>query len=619
MENLKKAVVATLLTLASPIAFSAIAIDDHYVIVDALQNRLVTFDPLRNDTYDPNSTAPFTNANFTLVQGSGTIQVTSGVPTFESTFGFSGTAEIQYTVQDNAGTGQASIFIDVQESGDFIQAVPDTYYVPMNSNTVTFQVRSNDKFDEFSSMPLVVTDTSSTTTQGGLVGVTPLEDDSVDYSPPANFIGTDSFTYTIEGPSGARVGTVTVYVGAIPGQSNIAMSGNLTPEEARTYAVIIEACDQGIGNLPCNEIENLTPEQQKLLAQEVSGRHAKLQARAMRQLTRQQASNINVRLKEIRAQRNQISIDGLNLAIMGDSLPLGPALQGSLNGGSAGDGSLATPWGTFINGKISMGESNKTASRPSYDQDAYSLTFGVDYRFSDKAVLGAAAGFGDSDTNFTSTQGSQNAKSFSLVSFGNYYPAENLYIDGLAMWTQGKLDVDRQITVGLIQQSLASDTDSQQLTAATSIGYEFNHQRWQSSLYGRLEYSDLIIDGYTETGGSLALQVGKQDTHSFTSALGTQVGYAFSWSRGVIVPSLELEYIRESSGDFNINNQFAGAVSAGSFSISADEPDKEYMSLAASASAVFSGGRSAFFRYETLLMQNDYDFSSYSVGFRTEF
>jgi hypothetical protein len=85
------------------------------------------------------------------------------------------------------------------------------------------------------------------------------------------------------------------------------------------------------------------------------------------------------------------------------------------------------------------------------------------------------------------------------------------------------------------------------------------------------------------------------------------------------VPSIELEYIKEANDDFNIRNEFADATAAGQFSINAEEPDTEYMSLSASTSAVFSGGRSAFFRYETMLLQDNYDFSSYSVGFRTEF
>jgi uncharacterized protein with beta-barrel porin domain len=621
MDYLKKAITATLILLASPLASAAVAVDD-FLFMDVAQDFELYFYPERNDSYDNSSFAGFSEASFELVRGEGVIEVLSDGPVFTPDQGYLGTAEIRYTISDIDGTDQGTVFIEVQnDAGDF-QAVEDAFYMPENTGgTVTYNVTRNDWVDFGSDFPPQLTGTSGTTTQGGTVVLTPNSSNSIDYTPPSGFTGKDTFTYTLSNSdSGASSqATVTVYVGVEP-QGDVTMPGNLSREEARTFAVVVEACQPGAdNNLPCDEIGELSPEEQKQLAQQLSGRHAKLQARAMWQLQRQQSGNIQSRLREVRSQRNQISVDGLNAAILGESLPLGQVLQGVLRGGSAGDGELATPWGVFINGRISMGEAKETDQRPGYDQDGYDLTLGLDYRFDDTLVLGAASGIGKSDTDFTSMQGQQDARSFSLISFGNFYPTDNLYIDGLAMWTQGDLDVKRRIAVGSIQQNLSSDTESRQLTAAASVGYEFNHQRWQSSVYGRLEYSDLTIDGYTESGGSLALTVGEQSTHSFTSTLGTRIGYAFSWSRGVIVPALDLEYVKEGSDRFSINNQFADAVSAGSFTINAEEPDTEYMNLSFSASAVFSGGRSAFVRYETVLLQDSYDFSSYSVGFRTEF
>ena len=616
MDYLKKAITGALLLTASPLALAVVAVDDYYSM-DLETRQDIFFYPDRNDSFD-NGKEPFTEASFELVQGDGIIQVSSDGPSFEPV-DFTGVAEIRYTITDSSGSDQASVFIEVQNGAASFQAVEDAFYMPENTggDPVTYNVIQNDRYtfgNEF------LEDTSGTTTQGGTVVLTPNSSTSVDYTPPSGFTGKDTFTYTLSNNDGdSSVATVTVYVGVEP-QVDVTMPGNLSREEARTFAVIVEACQPGAdNNLPCDEIGELSPEEQKQLAQQLSGRHAKLQSRAMWQLQRQQSGNIQSRLREVRSQRNQISVDGLNAAILGESLPLGQVLQGVLRGGSAGDGELATPWGVFINGKISMGEAKETDQRPGYDQDGYDLTLGLDYRFDDTLVLGAASGIGKSDTDFTSMQGQQDARSFSLISFGNFYPTDNLYIDGLAMWTQGDLDVKRRIAVGSIQQNLSSDTESRQLTAAASVGYEFNHQRWQSSVYGRLEYSDLTIDGYTESGGSLALTVGEQSTHSFTSTLGTRIGYAFSWSRGVIVPALDLEYVKEGSDRFSINNQFADAVSAGTFTINAEEPDTEYMNLSFSASAVFSGGRSAFVRYETVLLQDSYDFSSYSVGFRTEF
>lgn len=618
MDNPGRVIVASaLLALASSPAFAAIAVDDYYTM--STQDAVLYFTPWSNDQL-VNWTPNFTAADFELIQGQGTLQITTDGPLFTPAPGFLGTAAYRYTVTDGNGSDQAVTYIEVVSSAADVLAIQDTFYVPTNAAATTLRVRSNDRFALANGPDASVQNPGNTSSaEGGTLALPPNSfGDTIDYTPPAGFTGIDSFTYTIEGQGQSSSAVATVYVGIEPG-GNLITPGGLTNEEARAFAVLVDACDQGNSTIPCNDIANLTPEEQKQLIQQLSGRHAKLQARALRQLQRQQSGNISQRLKEIRSQRNQISVNSLNLTVLGDTLPLGQALQGSLRGGSAGDGELVSPWGAFINGDISVGESKETASRPGYDQDGYSLTLGVDYRLSETVVVGGAAGIGESDTDFVSTQGNQDSRSFSLISFGNVYLADNLYLDGLAMWTQGRLDVARRVQVGSIQQDLRSDTSSQQLTAASSLGYEVNVQRWQSAFYGRLEYSDLNVDGYTEKGGSFGLNVGEQSTHSLTSALGTRVGYVFSWSKGVLVPSFELEYVKESSDSFNITNQFADAVAAGSFRISVDEPDTEYLTLSTSLSAVFSGGRSAFLRYETLLLQDTYDFSSYSIGFRTEF
>ncbi|MBU2874562.1 autotransporter domain-containing protein [Marinobacter salexigens] len=715
MENPIKIVIgALLLFLTSPFAFSATAVNDFYSI-NMQSSTTLFFYPSDNDTFDSGFNG-FTSASFELIKGQGDINISPNGPTFEPNPGYSGVAEIRYTITDSTSTSEAFVFIAVENTNANFQAIDDTFDVPENADATPLDVRLNDQpVHDIIPSPVLSID-NATTSNGGAVAILTFEDrpsiyytppanfsgtdsftytltrgndtsvasvtvnvgeapvsfeavddtfdiqknadtvtlnvrendqlagvngvvevvdsiseaaeggvvaiqseSSISYTPPTDFIGTDTFTYTLRGENGFSEAVVTVNVSEESGQDELEMPSNLTEEEARVFAVVIDACGQDYEVLPCGEIASMSPDQQKQLIQQVSGRHTKLQSRIMRQMLQLQTSNISSRLREIRDQRNQLSIDDLNLAIMGESTPLAQALQGNLRGGAAGDGELVSPWGAFVNGNISIGKSKDTSTRPSYDQDGYGLTFGLDYRFSDTVVLGAAAGVSKSDTDFTSMQGHQDAQSISLISFGNYYPVDNLYVDGFAMWTEGDMDINRRVDVAMVQQDLASDTKSRQLTAATSVGYEFNYQSWQSTVYGRLQYSDLDIEGYTETGGSMALTVKEQNTNSFTSAMGARINHTFSWNRGVIIPSIDLEYVKENNKKYNISNNFANAATAGNFSISADESDTEYMSLGTSLTAVFGGGQSAFIRYERLLLQDRYDFSSYALGLRMEF
>ena len=63
----------------------------------------------------------------------------------------------------------------------------------------------------------------------------------------------------------------------------------------------------------------------------------------------------------------------------------------SLGGLSAGD-SNANRWGMFINGIYGTGDKDTVGNEDGFDYDAYGLTAGLDYRYSDALVAGVALG-----------------------------------------------------------------------------------------------------------------------------------------------------------------------------------------------------------------------------------
>ena len=55
-------------------------------------------------------------------------------------------------------------------------------------------------------------------------------------------------------------------------------------------------------------------------------------------------------------------------------------------------------WGFFATGTVGQGDRDRGESDPGFDFDTYGLTAGVDYRVSDRVVLGAALGYNRNDT-----------------------------------------------------------------------------------------------------------------------------------------------------------------------------------------------------------------------------
>lgn len=626
MQNLIKAIAVTLFLLVSPGALAIVAVDDYYITA---QDQTTFMNVFSNDDIDNfGALDPIADEDAQVISGDvDTVFFSNDGLEIIPASGYVGIIELEYTISDPSGSSQARVILDVQADPAAHQALDDIFYTD-EAVSADLRLIANDNFNRDNGYPSVIV-SSTTTEQGGTLFDLNGDGGDFRYTPPAGFTGIDTFTYDLQDPVTEETSTgaqVTIYVGVDPDLASEPLGpvAGLSQEEQQIYGVITDICEsEASGDIPCEDIGQLNDSEVKDLMQQISGRHAKLQGRTMRQSRGEQSDNVRSRLKEIRGGLNRVSVNNLNASIFGKSVPVASLLQGKLNselqGGSAGDGDITTPWGFFVNGNLSLGEATSRNDRPDYEQDGYNLTMGLDYRISDKLVAGLAAGYSKSDMNFSRDFGSQESDSYSLSLFGNYYPRDNIYIDGLLMLVNGGMDVERRISVGPISQHLSSDTDNQQIVLSTSAGYEFSVQRLQGSVYGRLEYSDMTIDGYRESGDSFALAIAEQNTSSFDGAIGTRLGYVFNLSRGVVVPSIELEYVKRQEDDYTIEGRFLSAPLSPSFVLNAEEEDTQHLNLSTSVSAVFSGGRSGFFRYEKMLMQDNYDMSSYSLGFRMEF
>ncbi|OUS01117.1 hypothetical protein A9Q81_09975 [Gammaproteobacteria bacterium 42_54_T18] len=129
-----------------------------------------------------------------------------------------------------------------------------------------------------------------------------------------------------------------------------------------------------------------------------------------------------------------------------------------------------------------------------------------------------------------------------------------------------------------------------------------------------------IIDSYDETGSFYALSLSEQREESLATAFGVKSAYVLNTKKAVYIPSLEVEWVHQYNEDARtIEATFAQSPSSGSFSIETQKSDRDYLNAAFSVSAMFSGGKSAFFRYDTLLGEDDRTSESYTLGGRYEF
>ena len=212
---------------------------------------LTSTDVIANDTdLDEDDTLSLTAAT---TDGTGTVAVNADGLSVDYTpaANFNGTETITYTVSDGTDTdATGTLTITVTAVNDAPVAVADTKTVAEDAALTSTDVIANDTdLDEDDTLSL----TAATTDGTGTVAVN-ADGLSVDYTPAANFNGTETITYTVsDGTDTDATGTLTITVTAVNDapvatpQSvttiediplDITLAGTDVDEDALTYALV---------------------------------------------------------------------------------------------------------------------------------------------------------------------------------------------------------------------------------------------------------------------------------------------------------------------------------------------------------------------------------------------
>jgi outer membrane autotransporter protein len=349
-----------------------------------------------------------------------------------------------------------------------------------------------------------------------------------------------------------------------------------------------------------------------------------------------QYASIMDRLMALRGGAKGLSLAGLNIVVDGKMVPLAQIedmVKQFLGGGASSDASaadepgglLSDKWGLWARGNFSFGEKDQSASSPAFDADQWAFVGGLDYRLSDKAVLGAALSYGSSSVEFDVDDGKLDTDSFSLSLYGSAYAAKNFYFDGIVNFQNSSYDAFRDITyvdgMGLVTADATGDTDGTTLSGGLSAGYDFLVGGLTISPNLGFFYIDTTIDGFTESGaGGLNLIYDEQKFESLTGNAGLRLTYAWNLSWGVLLPHLRVDYVREFEDDVDVFGvRFANDPNAASTPpvlVATDNPDQSYWRLAAGFSAQFRHGISGYIEYQRLESFEFISFQDVSIGLR---
>lgn len=323
--------------------------------------------------------------------------------------------------------------------------------------------------------------------------------------------------------------------------------------------------------------------------------------------------------KEINRARNRggFSSDNFQIKVAGQSLPVGALL-----GAGAGDAfDDFGRFGLFVSGSIDAGELDKDAV-DNLDFDSSQLIIGLDYRLTDKIILGGAVSqteAGAGEMEYAKTDASRS----SLSLFGSYYSNDAFYVDAILSYGASNYDLDRTIEADTGNpDSAVADTDGDETSASVGAGYNIHKSNINLRLFSFVNYIDANIDGYQESvsGLSSAAQVDGVDLQSLTADAGLELSWNINSKVGVFTPTLALAYQRQFKDDaVDITGSFIGGLDEGNFYYQAPARDDNYLSARSGVSAVLPNGISAYITYDTYLRRDDFSSDYVSLGARWEF
>ena len=168
-------------------------------------------------------------------------------------------------------------------------------------------------------------------------------------------------------------------------------------------------------------------------------------------------------------------------------------------------------WGKAL---VASGDQDEIDNIDGYDYDSIGLMFGYDTYVREQLLMGVNIGYIETDVD-SGVNTDQDVESIAAGIYGTWSPSD-IYVDFGFSYNSGDIDYDRSVAGTKIQ----GDTDSDTYIVYTNTGYNvFLSDTWVVTPEVGVLYSHSDIDGYSETGGSAALDIDDGTINLFSSNL----------------------------------------------------------------------------------------------------
>lgn len=270
-------------------------------------------------------------------------------------------------------------------------------------------------------------------------------------------------------------------------------------------------------------------------------------------------------------------------------------------------------FGYFLRGHYTNGDFDGNDSTSGYDSDTYTLVGGVDKYFDDKTQAGVALHYANSDADYDMGAGGTDSDSYGLNLYGSHELAPNLYLEASLGYSRMDIDADRETGFGMASGSTDADITSASLGALREIAVT-PKLALQPFVY--LNYQNVDMDGFTESGSNAALVVEDSRLESLNSEVGLGAAYQVGAST---IATASVAWEHEFKDDSTAVTSAFAASPNDVFTVDVPRPDDNYGRVSVGLMQEIGGNRSVTFNADTIFGHSDYDEFGVMLQFRQQF
>jgi outer membrane autotransporter protein len=276
------------------------------------------------------------------------------------------------------------------------------------------------------------------------------------------------------------------------------------------------------------------------------------------------------------------------------------------DGDSSGVGSLyadeemAVPawwryvWGTAFG---QWGDQDGDNGYTGFDYNVGGLALGIDRYVNDRLLLGASAAYTSTNVDQDKGRGNGDIDGW-MASLYSSYSFDKAYVDGAVSYGRNDYDAKREVRVGTIKRTARSDHDGDVIAASLGGGYLMPVKDSVLEPFGRLQYTRLDEDAFTESGASSVNQrISSRDTDSLISEIGVRISRSFPQAGGRLTTDASVAWLHDFDiDDRTITTSYTGAP-ASSFSVPGQDVESNGVTLGLGVGFETSKGVSTSLNY----------------------